>query len=94
VTFELFCIHGLLSARTESGVGGNKPRQIDRVVCLVGIGITQEEHYRLCSAGLKITRFAYPLAGAAPEVIDNALGEIEEHHPDEVIWVQHVWSGA
>jgi hypothetical protein len=52
--------------------------------------ITQEEHYRLCSTGLRITRFAYPLAEATPEVIDESLGEIEEHHPNEIIWVQHV----
>ncbi len=56
--------------------------------------ITHEEHYRLCSTGLKITRFAYPLAGAVSEVIDDALGEIEEHHPNELIWVQHVRSGT
>jgi hypothetical protein len=65
--------------------------------CSVWLGsdaITQEEHYRLCSTGLRITRFGYPLAGAAPEVVDDALGEIEEHHPNEVIWVQHVRSGT
>jgi len=56
--------------------------------------ITQEEHYRLCNTGLSITRFAYPLAQATPEVVDDALGEIEEHHPNEIIWVQYVRSGT
>ena len=64
------------------------------VVWLGSDAITQEEHYRLCGTGLKITSFAYPLVGATQEVVDDALGEIEEHHPNEVIWVQHVRLGT
>jgi len=54
--------------------------------------ITQEEHERFLLAGAKVTRFSYPLANAAAEVIADALGTIEEHHPGEISWVQHVWS--
>jgi hypothetical protein len=52
--------------------------------------ISQEEHHRLGSEGVKLTRFTYALAGAAATVVDDALATIEEHHPGEVIWVQHV----
>ena len=37
-----------------------------------------------------MTRFSYPLAGAEPEVVAEALATIREHHPGETIWVQHV----
>jgi hypothetical protein len=61
--------------------------------CDVWVGsdaITPEEHKRFTLEGTKVTRFSYPLANASPEVIDDALGTIEEHHPGEIIWVQHV----
>lgn len=50
--------------------------------------ISEEEHLRLGTQGMKVTRFAYPLSGAAAAVIEDALATIEEHHPAEVIWVQ------
>ena len=40
--------------------------------------------------GVNLTRFAYPLSYATAGDITFALGTIEEHHPDETIWVQHV----
>ena len=55
--------------------------------------LTEEEHHRLCNTGLSITRFVYPLAEATPEVIADALYEVGEHHPSEIIWVQHIWQG-
>src|SRR5439155_23980334 len=42
----------------------------------------------------KLTRFSYPLANATSQVIADASGTIEEHHPGEIVWVQHVWSKA
>jgi len=54
--------------------------------------ITPEEHKRFCLGGAKLTRFSYPLANATSEVIADALATIEEHHPGEIVWVQHVWS--
>jgi hypothetical protein len=56
--------------------------------------ITQEEHQQFSGAGLRITRFVYPLAEATPELVADVLGEIEEHHPNEIIWVQHIRSGT
>jgi hypothetical protein len=54
--------------------------------------ITPEEHHRLCANGAQLTRFSYPLANAIPDVIADSLVTIEEHHPGEIVWVQHVWS--
>ena len=53
--------------------------------------IEPDEFKRLCDRGARLTRFSYPLAGAEPSVIDDALETIEEHHPGEIVWVQHVW---
>ncbi len=51
-------------------------------------GVTEQEHAQLTQDGANVTRFAYPLANAAPEVLRDAVSTIREHHPDEVIWVQ------
>ena len=62
------------------------------MVCLGGSGpIKQEEHKSFLLSGAKLTRFSYPLANASAEVIAGALGTIDEHHPSEIVWVQHVW---
>lgn len=61
--------------------------------CSVWVGsdaITEDEHKRRYSIGAKVTRFAYPLAEATPEVVSEALAIIEEHHPGEIVWLQHV----
>jgi hypothetical protein len=54
--------------------------------------ITTEEHKRLTSAGANVTRFSYPLSNATPEWVDSSLATIREHHPGEIVWVQHTWS--
>jgi hypothetical protein len=59
--------------------------------CSVWVGsdaITPEDFKEL-SVGARVTRFSHPLAKAAPEVVADALRVIEEHHPGEIIWVQH-----
>jgi hypothetical protein len=55
--------------------------------------ITSEEHHDLVRDGVKITRFTYPLAHATAEVVADAWATIEEHHPSEIIWVQHTRTG-
>ena len=51
--------------------------------------ITEEQHRQLTRDGISITRFVYPLATATNEDVAGALSTIEEHHPGEVVWVQH-----
>jgi hypothetical protein len=51
--------------------------------------VSPEEHKQLLLRGAKLTRFSYPLASATPDVIDGALATVEEHHPGEIIWIQH-----
>jgi hypothetical protein len=61
--------------------------------CAVWVGseaVTQEQHQQLTRSGVNVTRFPYPLANASAVVIEDAVNTIKEHHPDEVIWVQHV----
>lgn len=38
----------------------------------------------------RLSRFIYPLQGEAPEVLEDALDTIREHHPGEVVWVEGV----
>lgn len=52
--------------------------------------ITSEEHQQFIRSGMKVTRFSYALAKATAEVVLDALMTIEEHHPGETIWVQHI----
>jgi len=52
--------------------------------------VSTEEHLRLCSEGVKHTLFDYTLADATPEEVKDALSTIVEHHPNELVWVQHV----
>jgi hypothetical protein len=52
--------------------------------------LTDSDFKQLCASGHKITRFSYSLSGASAEVLNDALATIEEHHPNQTIWVQHV----
>jgi len=52
--------------------------------------ISEEEHRRFSSEGVRLTRFTYALAGASAPVVEEALATMEEHQPGEIIWVQHV----
>ncbi len=52
--------------------------------------LSEEEHHRFGSEGVNVTRFIYPLTGAEAAVVEDALASVEEHHPGEIIWVQHV----
>jgi hypothetical protein len=54
---------------------------------------TAEERSRLESDGLNLTIFTYPLSNATREVLVDALGTVVEHHPREIVWVQHVCPG-
>lgn len=52
--------------------------------------LTQEEFVTFIKGGANITRFSHPLGNANSAVVAIALSTIEEHHPSETIWVQHV----
>ncbi|MGZ5580650.1 MAG: hypothetical protein ACXWGW_16370 [Methylobacter sp.] len=51
--------------------------------------LSQSELDELRSSELSITNFNYEIGLDASEVIDAAVQTIKEHHPNEVIWVQH-----
>ena len=52
--------------------------------------ISENEYQHFCSDGISISMFSYPLTDESHKVIQGALSTIEEHHPGDVIWVQHV----
>lgn len=52
--------------------------------------ISEEEHRRFGSDGVSVTRFNYALTGTEVSVVEEAIATVQEHHPGEVIWVQHV----
>lgn len=37
-----------------------------------------------------LTRFSYPLGGEGQEVLAGAVETIQEHHPGESVWIEHV----
>jgi hypothetical protein len=53
--------------------------------------LSDEEIKTFRRDGVNLTRFAYPLSHATIEDITSALGTIEEHHPNETVWVQHLF---
>lgn len=38
--------------------------------------------------GAHVTRFAYELGARDPLVLEDALDTIDQHHPDEVVWIE------
>lgn len=52
--------------------------------------ISDEEHRLFGAEGVSVTRFNYPLTGVQLSVVEEAVATVQEHHPGEVIWVQHV----
>lgn len=64
--------------------------------CAIWMGCdvaTAEDKARLQSEGLNLTTFTYPLSHASREVLEDALCTIVEHHPREIVWVQHICPG-
>ena len=51
--------------------------------------ISEVEHRSLCDEGVRITRFDYPLDTAEAAELEDALATVMEHHPEEILWVQH-----
>jgi hypothetical protein len=51
--------------------------------------MTPAEHQQFIAEGVKLTRFSYPLLGASPSQVQDAVATIREHHPGQTIWVQH-----
>ncbi len=52
--------------------------------------LTPDEFQRLIAEGVKVTRFSQPLSGASSELIEGVASIVKEHHPNQIVWVQHV----
>jgi len=44
--------------------------------------------------GVKLSRFEYSLNGEPEEVVSGAVATINEHHPNETVWVERAPSEA
>jgi hypothetical protein len=51
--------------------------------------ISEAEHQAFGEQGVKLTRFVFPLEGVDSTRVQDALATVTEHHPGEVVWVQH-----
>ena len=58
-----------------------------------GADAISEDKYRETTGG-HLSRFNYELGARDREVIEDALDTINEHHPDETVWVEAVSSDA
>ena len=61
--------------------------RLDAEVLLGADAMTEKQYQE--HQGCKITQFSYELSSASPELVEDALLTIKEHHPGQVIWVQH-----
>ena len=52
-----------------------------------GSDAISEEDYGLLR-GENVTRFIYPLSGVNSDLLGDAIDTIEQHHPDQTIWVE------
>lgn len=48
--------------------------------------ISEEDHAKLKHA--KVSRFVHGLAGEDQGVLAGAIETIEEHHPNETVWIE------
>ena len=48
--------------------------------------ISEADYTALTDAN--VSRFAYPLQGESGDVLAGAIETVEEHHPNETVWVE------
>jgi hypothetical protein len=82
----------LVLRRTALSEAIRAARQTGPAIWIGSDVTTAEENSRLQSEGVNLTIFTYPLSDATREVLEDALSTIVEHHPGDVVWVQHVCS--
>jgi hypothetical protein len=60
-----------------------------KIGCPIWLGadaVAESDYRRYCADGIKPSRFDYSLSARDPEILEDALATIEEHHPRDVIW--------
>jgi hypothetical protein len=50
--------------------------------------LTYAEYIAAGESGISVSRFIYPLNNVEVSVLRGAIETIQEHHPNETIWVQ------
>jgi len=64
-------------------------RKFQCSVWVASNALNPEEFQHLVRDGIKVTRFADSLNHASSEALAYAVATVEEHHPNETIWIQH-----
>lgn len=62
-------------------------RDGEKTAVWCGSDAISEGAYDQLKAG-NVSRFNYPLQGQNSDVLAGALETVEEHHPDETVWVE------
>ncbi|UDF37611.1 UNVERIFIED_ORG: hypothetical protein LHJ69_11270 [Shinella sp. XGS7] len=62
-------------------------REDEKTAVWCGSDAISEDDYDDLKAG-NVSRFSYPLRGQESDVLAGALETIEEHHPNETVWVE------
>jgi hypothetical protein len=85
----------LVLRRTALSEAIRAARQTGSAIWVGSDVTTAEEKSHLQSEGVNLTIFTYPLSHALRERSwkMHALSTIVEHHPGDVVWVQHVCPG-
>ena len=83
----------LVLRRTALSEAIRAARQTGSAIWVGSDVTTAEEKSHLQPEGVNLTIFTYPLSHATPEALEDALSTIVEHHPGDVVWVQHVCPG-
>lgn len=79
MVFLAITVGGLNSALRQAGSSG--------VAVWCGADAVSEEDFAALK-GNGLTRFDYELGARAPLVLERALDTIDQHHPNEVVWVE------
>jgi len=80
----------VLLALTEHGLQEALKLARDRELSIwCGSDAISETDY-LALSGASVSRFNHALASEGPDILSDALATINEHHPDETVWVEHL----
>lgn len=63
-------------------------RRTGAAVWIGSDAMSHDDHYRIASEGVNLTRFEYPLSDADATVVEDAIATVLQHHPNETVWVQ------
>lgn len=77
-------------AITPNGLNEALKLSVNREISIwCGADAISESEYNSLQ-DVSVSRFVYSLSNESSEVLADAISTIEEHHPNETVWVEHV----